>query len=293
MKTRFWLSLIMIAGLSTGFASAAVWSDGFESGDVSNWNPGWGGAAGSVVSSLNGGVLLPRSGNYMATTANDPYGSTGTSLWQTFATPLSGYTLTAYMALTGVFPEASAGAAARIAVHASTGHFVSVIIKPNPTDPNHPVSTYGIVHFTTDHTEDGDWGAPEFPEGTPITVQPGEWLRVDLYGGPEGMIMVIGGRYVVRNPYVGGGWDAGHDIQSVWFGGSWGVIPGGYDDFIVTPGLPDEAPVSCEVAIERGYGFATDLNADCEVGLADVALFAQKWLDCVDPLNPNCLTPWD
>lgn len=292
MKTRLWLSLIMIVGLSAGFACAAVWSDGFESGDVSHWSPGWGGKPGSVVSSLNGGVLLPRSGNYMATTAIDPYGQTGTSLWQTFATPLSGYTLTAYMALSGDFSVFGAHATVRIGATASSGSFVSVTIKPGPTDPNNPVPTYGIVHYTTDHSQDS-WGAPEFPEGTPITVQPGEWLRVDLYGGPEGMIMVVGGRYVVRNPYVGGGWDAGHDIEYVWFGGSWGVVPGGYDDFIVTPGLPDAAPISCEVAIERGYGFATDLNADCQVSLIDVALFAQKWLDCVDPLDPQCLSPWD
>jgi hypothetical protein len=34
-----------------------------------------------------------------------------------------------------------------------------------------------------------------------------------------------------------------------------------------------------------------DFNEDCYVNLGDYALFAQSWLTCNDPLNPNCATP--
>jgi hypothetical protein len=59
-------------------------------------------------------------------------------------------------------------------------------------------------------------------------------------------------------------------------------------------GNPEENPeqYACQQAIAQGDGDAGDINKDCCVNLIDLGLIAQGWLDCVDPNNPACDTPW-
>ena len=59
-----------------------------------------------------------------------------------------------------------------------------------------------------------------------------------------------------------------------------------FDDILVEPFSTD--PQTCQDAWDKGYGLLADLNQDCHVDLGDVATFASKWLDCVDPENAAC-----
>ena len=60
--------------------------------------------------------------------------------------------------------------------------------------------------------------------------------------------------------------------------------------FYGNPENPEQ--YACQEAIAQGYGDAGDINKDCCVNLIDLGLIAQGWLDCVDPSNPACDTPW-
>jgi len=51
-------------------------------------------------------------------------------------------------------------------------------------------------------------------------------------------------------------------------------------------------PFDCYEAIALGYGNPYDFNGDCYVDLQDYANFANNWLDCVNPEDENCSTPW-
>ena len=44
----------------------------------------------------------------------------------------------------------------------------------------------------------------------------------------------------------------------------------------------------CKAAIEVGLGIAADLNNDCYVNLADLAVFTQDWLQCVETQEQGC-----
>ena len=213
---------------------------------------------------------------------SDPYGDKNTydvgepqteRYTNTFDTPFVGYTLTGYMALGATQP--AVGSVAVIGVTPTSGNGCSARIKGDGTVEYH----YGGLANA--------WDAPE-----PATVPVEEWIKVDIYGGPEGMIIFVNGQ-AFRNIYSGTGWDGGFDISSIWLGGGWGCAPAGYDTFSITPGLPDEAPIDCETAIVRGYGWDTDLNQDCSVDLLDYALLAQKWLMCIEPTDQNCQKPWE
>jgi len=50
---------------------------------------------------------------------------------------------------------------------------------------------------------------------------------------------------------------------------------------------------SCQEAIAGGYGLASDLDGDCYVTLADLAMQVGDWLLCVDPGKPDCERPWE
>lgn len=275
MKTRVCLSLLLIVSLSAGTAQALIWSDGFEPIPTQQdpnwvpWTPGWSGVEGAFIASLEG--VTPHGGSWMITTGNALYGSS--KYTNTFDTPFVGYTLTGYMALGATQP--AVGSVAVIGVTPTSGNGCSARIKGDGTVEYH----YGGLANA--------WDAPE-----PATVPVEEWIKVDIYGGPEGMIIFVNGQ-AFRNIYSGTGWDGGFDISSIWLGGGWGCAPAGYDTFSITPGLPDEAPIDCETAIVRGYGWDTDLNQDCSVDLLDYALFAQKWLMCIEPTDQNCQKPWE
>ena len=277
MNTRVCLALLLIVILSVGSAMGeVVWSDGFEPlpGEDPNfyWTPGWSGLEGAIITALDG--VSPHGGSYMVTTGDDLHGVYGSTYRHTFDTPWEGYTLTGYMALANTQP--SGNAVAVIGVNPTSGNDCSVRIKGA-----------GAVEYHYGGSVNS-WDAPE-----PATVSLGEWIKVDIYGGPEGMIIFINGQ-AFRNPYTGEAWAYGFDIESIWLGGGWGCAPAGYDDFFITPGMPDEAPIDCETAVARGYAWDTDLNRDCKVNLMDFALFSQKWLSCIDPAaGSGCLTPWE
>jgi hypothetical protein len=48
-------------------------------------------------------------------------------------------------------------------------------------------------------------------------------------------------------------------------------------------------PVSCGEAMNMGYGFDGDLNGDCQTDIDDLLILIDRWLNCSDPQNPNCL----
>lgn len=49
---------------------------------------------------------------------------------------------------------------------------------------------------------------------------------------------------------------------------------------------------TCAEAIEAGFGYSGDLDHDCRVTLSDYAYILRSWLECVDPTNEQCDTPW-
>lgn len=51
-------------------------------------------------------------------------------------------------------------------------------------------------------------------------------------------------------------------------------------------------PADCNAAINMGFGLTADFNKDCYVNFKDFADFAASWLDCVNPLDSTCQTPW-
>lgn len=50
--------------------------------------------------------------------------------------------------------------------------------------------------------------------------------------------------------------------------------------------------LDCNTVRSFGYKLDSDLSGDCYVNFKDLALFAQEWLECIDPINPNCIHPW-
>ena len=57
--------------------------------------------------------------------------------------------------------------------------------------------------------------------------------------------------------------------------------------------LIDSGSAGCADIMAKGWTDQTDLNLDCYVDLKDFALFAQMWLECIDPLNELCDHPWE
>jgi hypothetical protein len=48
----------------------------------------------------------------------------------------------------------------------------------------------------------------------------------------------------------------------------------------------------CADVIAAGLGLFGDADEDCHITLADFAEFAANWLNCNDPLDPNCTNPF-
>jgi len=69
------------------------------------------------------------------------------------------------------------------------------------------------------------------------------------------------------------------------------VIDGDYPDEPIsdTVTITVETP-TCQDVIDAGLVLPGDLNQDCEVNLADLALMLEKWTLCNDPADPDC--PW-
>ena len=56
--------------------------------------------------------------------------------------------------------------------------------------------------------------------------------------------------------------------------------------------LPEPPPSICHGLWQSGYGIEADLNHDCYIDVSDLAIFAEEWLECNDPCNPNCTPTW-
>lgn len=51
-------------------------------------------------------------------------------------------------------------------------------------------------------------------------------------------------------------------------------------------------PTNCTEVWAGAYGIEADFDNDCDVDLADFALFQSSWLRCNDPTGTNCEEPW-
>jgi hypothetical protein len=49
---------------------------------------------------------------------------------------------------------------------------------------------------------------------------------------------------------------------------------------------------TCSDVWAMGLGLAADLNRDCHVTFADLAIFASDWLVCDTPHDPHCIATW-
>ncbi|MBN1125238.1 MAG: LamG domain-containing protein [Sedimentisphaerales bacterium] len=66
----------------------------------------------------------------------------------------------------------------------------------------------------------------------------------------------------------------------------------GLDDSIFAEVQVAVTNPTCEDVIAAGLGMFGDKDEDCDVDLVDFAAFAANWLLCNDPLNPNCINPF-
>ena len=206
------VSSIVVLVMSV-LANGNVLSDGFESGGFANWNAGWSGVAGSVVTSADGGTLLPRSGNYMMQSGDDPYGGNGSSLANTFGEVLVGKTFTGYMTRANELSQTPQMAC--IGVSASSGNHVSV----RADELGNVKVYYGYTAVDTG-----------------LVLPAHEWLKVSIYAGTEGMQVYINDTLYALPGSGNDYWVYGNDISKVWAGSYWGMESEWYyDDFVVTP----------------------------------------------------------
>ena len=54
-----------------------------------------------------------------------------------------------------------------------------------------------------------------------------------------------------------------------------------------------DSPSTCVEAISMGYLLDGDCDKNCKVDLRDFALFADNWLECIDPNDEICEHPWE
>ena len=52
-------------------------------------------------------------------------------------------------------------------------------------------------------------------------------------------------------------------------------------------------PLTCEQALQRGFSVEGDLDNDCRVGLGDLMVLLDHWLNCNDPQITGCDHPWE
>ncbi|MFA5293171.1 MAG: hypothetical protein WC496_09080 [Phycisphaerae bacterium] len=54
----------------------------------------------------------------------------------------------------------------------------------------------------------------------------------------------------------------------------------------------DSVPSSCHGVWQAGMGMDADINKDCRVNLPDVQVFSEKYLECNNPEDSNCIANW-
>jgi hypothetical protein len=203
--------VVAVLAMAVTANGAFTWSDGFESGDVSAWNGGWLANGGSVVTSGAGG-LLPRTGNYMATL------SAGTQGWGILDAyypddPMQG-TFTGYMARSAdLSPSQIVG---MVIWSADDGQSVAV-----------QVTETGAVRYR--------YGGGLVYTGD--ILEPGEWLKVSMYSGPQGSLISINDvEYAATqtNKY----WQHVFSFNEFFIGSAWtnvGADQWYFDDFSIVP----------------------------------------------------------
>ncbi len=55
---------------------------------------------------------------------------------------------------------------------------------------------------------------------------------------------------------------------------------------------PNSIPSTCHGVWQANMGLASDLNHDCRVDYLDLSIFADKYLNCNNPSDPNCNQNW-
>jgi hypothetical protein len=108
-------------------------------------------------------------------------------------------------------------------------------------------------------------------EFVPNSANPGAYVDLVPYSKPEVLFVKI---YSTK--------DAGDSYYIRW---------GGFHVEITAEDPPDIGPVTCEELWELtppGYDYPGDFDNDCRVNMADLALFANSWFRCNDPLGDPC-----
>ena len=55
---------------------------------------------------------------------------------------------------------------------------------------------------------------------------------------------------------------------------------------------PNDIPSSCHGVWQAGMGLSSDINHDCMVDLEDLEIYADSFLNCNNPEDPNCVITW-
>ena len=64
-----------------------------------------------------------------------------------------------------------------------------------------------------------------------------------------------------------------------------------FDSFSLKQMIETTVSPACQEKLDMGYHLPGDLNNDCYVNLADLALLASNWLRCMEPGNLDCEQP--
>ena len=288
MKTRVCVCLVVIAALRAGSAWGAIWSDGFESGDMSAWTSS---TNITVAGSYDYGQGQPRSGDYLAV-APSSYGSVGAS--KTFDTALSsvGDEVGGYMSISGYNQYRTTHWALIFAQNEAGNALAWAGLKLEEIETDvwmaklyaHYGSMLGDPSLA--RSEEVGWDI----QVTPYT----EWVKVSFKlvanaGGDVDGIAIYVNDQKLPLLYTDG-WQSFKEIKSIKFGSGWGSALSGYDDFYAV-GLGE--PVTCAEVLAEGYSIPEDYNENCYVDVPDLAHMADDWLRCMDPADANnCEQPW-
>jgi hypothetical protein len=253
MRKIFMVSAVLFAVLPAS-VSGAIWSDGFESGDMSQWDSFSGNFA-PIAVQTSATASVPIEGSYMATVPTDPPLSAysySSSASKSFSPALTGVTLTGYMKKDSTQPTGNA----RIGVNCPTaGHYIAVRFSGD--------SLYVDIGGGQTTVNSG-------------TFEVDEWVKVSIYTGGEVCRIYVNDVYVTTG--YGVGWAS---IDGVYFGGDGAPVGSVFDYFKIEAGEPNlEEPDDC-VALRHGYSeyaLPYDLDRDCRIGFGDLMLMASLWL---------------
>ena len=212
-------------------AGYGMWSDGFESGDMSAWDPGSSNI--TVAGSYDYSQGQPRSGDYLAV-APSSYGSVGAT--KTFDTALSNVDdeVGGYMSISAYSQYRTTQWALIFAQNEAGNAIAWAGLQLNSASSTAKVyAHYGSML--------GDpSGARSEAVGWDIQVTPyTEWVKVSFKlvanagGDVDGMALYVNDQ---KLPLLyTDGWQSFKEIKRLKFGSGWGSALSGYDDFYAIP----------------------------------------------------------